>query len=482
MHHVKYLRMLALYRVVVNRRGTVMDMTTLPSYREVVELLDTFTNLERSVSIAGSLSGGSERMAKLMKRLGSPHVAIPAVHVAGTKGKGSVTHMIAAAMNAAGLKTGLYTSPHVDNLRDRIMIGGRPIGEQRFAEVCMSVIREAEEMRKNGTAPSYFEVLTAVALVAFAEAKVDAMVLETGLGGRLDATNLPDLSLVAVGLASISRDHEEILGNTLELIAAEKAAIIRKSTPVVTMPQEEGVMNLILKRATEMQAPIFVVGKDVTYSFRKHTTVDKPLLGQRLDLETWRNVYPDIPLAMLGAHQAGNAALALGLTDLFLEYMDREPLDSLVLKRAWRSLVLPARMELVSNKPWHIVDGAHNPASAWVAAETVTDTFSTANRTLVFGVAGDKDWRTMLRVLAPLFRTIVLSPYESPRSVDPAELAAFVQKTWPGIKTAAAIDAAHALELAESFTPENGLILTTGSLYLAGEMRALTKRETVGKV
>lgn len=453
--------------------GPVMEINTLPSYREVVELLDSFHNVERSEPVSEALSGGSERMAGLMKRLGSPHATIPAVHVAGTKGKGSVSNMVAAALNAAGIKTGLYTSPHVVELRERVMINGRPIGEQLFVEACTAVIREAGEMRKEGTSPSWFEVVTATAFVAFRLAKVEAMVLETGLGGRLDATNLPDLRLVVAGLTAISRDHESILGDDLASIASEKAGIIKKNIPVVTMPQEEKVMQVISGRAKECHAPLFQVGKDILVEFRKDLQADKPSLGQRLDLETWRNVYPDIPMALLGRHQAENAALALGLTDLFLEYMDREPLDSLVLKRAWRSLFLPGRLEVVSAQPWYIVDGAHNPASAWVASETMLEGFSTEERTLIFGVAADKDYQGMLRILAPLFKHIVFTRFDSPRAADPAVLAEFAAKEFPGVKTGIAVNPTHALALAEEFTPRDGLIMVTGSLYLAGEMRKL---------
>lgn len=454
-----------------------MEINTLPTYEEVLETLDTYQNLERIGVTPAALGGGSDRMHKLVKRLGSPHANIPAIHIAGTKGKGSVSHMVAAALTAAGLKTGLYTSPHVDDLRERIQVHGRPINQQRFIEAAVTVLREASEMRDDGHAPSWFEIVTAIALVAFHNARVEAMVLETGLGGRLDATNLPDLRLVASGITAISKDHEEVLGSSLTSIAAEKAAIIRQNVPVVSMAQEDSVRQVVEARAREQNAPLFTVGKDIQVSFRKDATPDKPGIGQRLDLETWRNVYPDIPIAMLGKHQAANAGLALGLTDLFLEYMDRESLDSLILKRAWRSLALPARFEVMANNPWHVVDGAHNPASAWVAAETVLENFSATDRTLIFGVAKDKDYKAMLRILAPLFSHIVLAPYDSPRAAAPEELDQFIKSEFPRTKTAIAIDAAHAMELASGFTPLDGLILTCGSLWLAGEMRTLCRRE-----
>ncbi len=454
-----------------------MELNTLPTFTDALHRLDSFQNMELNGVTRAGLSGGSAGMERLAKRLGSPHAAIPAVHIAGTKGKGSVCHMVAAALSAAGLKTGLYTSPHVTDVRERIQIHGRPISEQRFIEAADTVLREAEQLRAENLPPSWFEVMTGIALVAFREARVEAMVLETGLGGRLDATNLPDLPLVAAGITAISRDHEEILGTELESIAAEKAAIIRANTPVVVMPQAESVMRVIAARAESVDAPVFVVGKDILVTRRQDAVRDKPGMGQRLDFETWRNVYPDIPLAMLGRHQAENAALALGLADLFLEYMDREPLDALVLKRAWRSLALPARMEVVGSAPWRVVDGAHNPASAWAAAETLLESFSATERTLIFGVARDKDWRAMARVLAPLFSNIVLTPYASARSVGPEEMDAFVRREFPGARVAIAVDTAHAMELAEAMTPAEGLILTTGSLWLAGEMRAPGSRE-----
>ncbi len=454
-----------------------MELNTLPTYEETLQHLDTFHNQERVGVTPAAMNGGSERMARLMKRLGSPQAAIPALHVAGTKGKGSVTHMVAAALTAAGLKTGLYTSPHVSDIRERIRIHGRPIGEMRFVEASAPVLHEAEAMRQEGMAPSWFEVMTATAIVAFKNARVEAMVLETGLGGRLDATNLPDLRLVAAGLTTISRDHENILGSSLTAIAGEKAAIIRRNIPVVVMPQDASVMDVIRDRSRALSAPLFVVGKDLQVELRKPVQADKPSIGQRLDFETWRSVYPDIPVAMLGNHQADNAGMALGLVDLFLEYMDREPLDVIALKRAWRSLTLPARMEVVGHTPWHVVDGAHNPASAWAAAETVTEAFSTVERTLVFGVAKDKDYRTMLRVLAPLFKHIVVTPFDSDRAVTPEELDAFIKSEFPKVKTSVAIDPTHALELAQAATPVDGLILTAGSFYLAGEMRKLAESQ-----
>lgn len=455
-----------------------MVLHALPTYAEVLDHLNSFQNMETAGVTRSGFATGSAGMAKLTERLGSPQAAIPAVHVAGTKGKGSTCHLVTAALAAAGFRTGLYTSPHVTDIRERIQIRGRPIEEDAFTEAAATVLMEAENLRAEGAPPSWFEVMTAVALVAFRDAGTEAMVLETGLGGRLDSTNMPGLKLVAAGLAAISRDHEDILGSSLAAIAAEKAAIIRPGVPVVTAPQEEGVMKLIETRAREQGSILRKVGRDITVGHKQDMVRDKPIMGQRLNLKTWRGDYPDIPLAMLGRHQAANAALALGLTDIFLEYMDFAPLEPQMLKRAWRTLQLPARMEAVSTRPWHIIDGAHNPASAWAAAETVEAAFGAParDRTLVFGVAGDKDFRAMLRILAPLFSRVIFTPYASSRSVDPEELAAFAAQEFPSLRTVTAGGAADALEHAKLSTPKDGLILTTGSLWLAGEMRAIARK------
>lgn len=449
---------------------------TLPSYNEAVNCLDSFINYERVAPAAGADGYGTERMANLLRRLDSPHLTAPAVHIAGTKGKGSTASLTAAALAGSGLKTGLYMSPHVDSLRERITINGRPVSERQFVESCQVVVKAAEDMRADGHEPTYFEVLTATAFHIFNAAGVEAMVLETGLGGRLDATNIPDLRAAATGIATISLDHEKILGETLTEIAAEKAGIIRRGVPLVVAKQSPEALRVILERAEEVGAPVFRTGEDIIASVRKAVIPDRPELGQRIDMETWRSLYPDIVLTLLGDHQVANAAMALGLAELFLEGTGVGPLDSLALKRSWRGLSLPARMEVFSTRPWLVVDGAHNPASAWAAAETMAEAFTTGERALIFGAADDKDIETMLRVLAPLFRTVVLTPFDSPRSANVKRLEDFMSREFPEIKTVVAANPTEALDLARDAVSVDGLILVAGSLYLAGEVRSACRR------
>ncbi|MDR0361844.1 MAG: bifunctional folylpolyglutamate synthase/dihydrofolate synthase [Planctomycetota bacterium] len=462
-----------------------MDTTTVTEYQEAIQRLDSFMNFERNPAALSAGGFGTERMANLMRRIGSPHLTMPAVHIAGTKGKGSTAHLVAAALTASKIMVGLYTSPHVNDLRERIVIGRRPVNERRFALAARTALKAAEDMRADGHEPSYFEVLTAIAFQFFHNAGVEVVVLEAGLGGRLDATNLPDLPVLATGISSISRDHEDILGADLPLIAAEKAGIIRRNVPVATSVTEPGALDVIIKTAAAMESPLFRVGEDVRFSRRENRQPPpRPERGQRIDFETWRALYPDVSLGLLGDHQAENAALALALVELFMDGSSRGPLDGGALRSGWRNLAIPARMEILGGRPRLVVDGGHNPSAAWAVAEAVAGVFPAERRVLVFGSAADKDSRTMLRILAPLFDRIVFSAYDSPRAKTATELMAELAELGRGDKGTAAESPARALELARGLVPDDGLILAFGSFYLAGEVRSAAlaaERDSPGK-
>lgn len=445
-----------------------------------LELLDTFINLEKLPPRPGFDGLGTENMAELLRRLGQPQAGIPAVHIAGTKGKGSTASMAAALLAAAGLKVGLYTSPHVNHLRERIMLNGRPVSEEAFAAALEEALAPAEAMRSEGRAPSYFEVLTAAAFLAFHTAGVEAMVLETGLGGRLDATNISDLDVAAAGLTPISMDHEDILGHTLKEIAAEKAGILRRGVPILSAEQEAGVAKLIADRAERLSSRLLLVGRDVSARRGPPPPPDHPELPQTIDLAAWRANYKEVPLPYLGGHQADNAAMALGLAELLLERMGRQPLARQAIETAWRGLNLPGRMEVLASHPWRIVDGAHNPASAWAAAEVLEERFSRGDRTMVFGVAGDKDWRTMLKILAPLVDRVVFTSFASPRAENPAALRDWMRERFPEKPCSTAADVTDALKQARKAAQSTGLILVTGSMWLAGEARAKLLSRTGG--
>ncbi|MDR3211264.1 MAG: bifunctional folylpolyglutamate synthase/dihydrofolate synthase [Planctomycetota bacterium] len=448
-----------------------MDKVSTPNcYQEAIARLDSFTNYERLDP--SQTAFGLERMITLLRRLDSPHLFAPAVHLAGTKGKGSTAFLVAAALQASGLRTGLYLSPHVENLRERILLNNVPLGENAFATSVLAATTLAEELRQEGSPPTYFEVLTASAFHAFRKLEVDVVVLETGLGGRLDATNIPDLRVFASGITPISLDHEEILGDNLEDIALEKAGIIRHRVPLVIGQQTEAVMRILAKRAEETGAPVYRFGRELRLTQRRGPLPDRPDSGQVVDLETWRSRHRDISLALLGDHQAANALTALGISEAFLEKTGRPPLESAKLERAWRHLTLPARLEVCLLRPWTVVDGAHNPASAWAAAETLLATFSSQKRHLVFGAAADKKVEAMLNILAPLFQKVFITPFASPRGRDQRRALEFMRANHPDIPTQAVAEAGEAINLARSGLGAEGLVLVSGSLYLAGEARA----------
>ncbi len=459
-----------------------MSTHTIQHCEEVEAWLAGFTNYERQSDYRHTPDAlGTERIAELLRRLGDPHLHAPVLHIAGTKGKGSVARLSERLLTEKGYRVGLYTSPHVMHLRERIQVGGRAVSPERFAETFARVRPVVEGMREHPVfrPPTYFEILTAAAFVTFAEAGCDGIVLEVGLGGRLDATNLPDLPTLATAITPISRDHMKQLGDDLEQIAGEKAGILRPDVPLVLAPQPTAVRERILREAADIGAPVIRVGRDLRYRYHRSPAQDDPQAPQRLVFETWRGVeYRDVPLPLLGAHQLTNAAVALGLAELYLEEDARPPLATSALRRAWRSVELPGRIEVVSRAPWVVLDGAHNAASAWSLAETLRERFPPGRRALVFGAQGDKEIEVMLRVLAPLFDLLILTSTGSERSMDADAVRTHIREAH--LRPARVLpDPAEALAEAEARIGPEGLVCVAGSLYLAGLLRGRYRGGTV---
>lgn len=439
--------------------------------------LNECTNYERSGDYPPGMEGyGTARMERLLAYLGSPHRLLPAIHIAGTKGKGSVAHLTARLLEATGLHVGLYTSPHVEDFRERIMLGGEKIDEKTLARSWEVVKPAVEAMRRESNPPTYFEILTALAYHAFAENQVEAAVIEVGLGGRLDATNVRDLPVVASAITTISRDHTQQLGDTLLAIAGEKAGILRREVPVVLGPQTPPVMDFLLLRAAELECPIYRVGVDVTWTARAEPPLDAPEAPQRLDFTTWRAIHHDLPLPLLGEHQAWNATIALALAEIFLQYMEMGPVDTATIRRAWRGVTIPGRIEVLGRSPWIIVDAAHNAASSWALSETLLQRFTARRKIFVFGSSKDKEIGPMLRILSHLADVMILTSTTSPRSAKPEDLRRQIP---PGSTSVQLVeDPSQAVRLALTLASEKDLICVTGSFYLAGavrpEIRALT--------
>lgn len=443
-------------------------------YQESLNYLYGRLNYERLGMPRSSAELRLGRVRKLLRCLGDPHDGLRIIHVAGTKGKGSTSAMLAAACSAAGVRTGLFCSPHLHRLEERFTVDGRHASPDELVALTAAVKPavaeiDAETAARGGRGPTFFEITTAMGLLHFALRKTGAVVLEVGMGGRLDSTNVvhPWLSVIT----SISFDHTKQLGNTLAAIAREKAGIIKRGRPVVSGVTADDARAVIRRTARERRAPLREVDIDFTSLYTPpEQPLARPTAGQ-VAVKTWRTDWGTLDVPLLGAHQAANTALALAVLDALAELGMAIPRDAVL--RGFANLRWPARVEVLGERPWLVIDGAHNVASAEALADTLRTCFPPAPRTLVFGTTRDKDLRGQLRALLPAFDTLITTRYvENPRSVSPAEVAEVI-RALDGRAALVSTDPAEALALARRETPPEGLICVTGSLFLAAEARAI---------
>lgn len=394
-----------------------------------------------------------------MHLLGNPQSSLRTIHIAGTKGKGSACAFIASILREAGFKVGLYTSPHLIDVRERIRIGEK-ITKKDFARLIEKIKPYAEKLRETELGRlSYYEILTACAFLYFKQAKVDFAVLETGLGGRLDATNT--VSSLVCAITPISYEHTRVLGATLREIAAEKAGIIKtKSQIVICAPQRKEALEVIRKRAKAQAAKLFEVGKDIRIKEKRSS-----LYGQSFDIEGIFGEYPELKIRLLGEHQLINAAVAIGCIEA-LAYFDVE-ISHGAIARGLKKASWAGRLQIVSRKPTVVFDGAHNQASAFALKEALIKSFRFRNLILVFGVCQDKDVRGILKELVPLANKIILTKAANPRAMDPEAARAFMPIKRPVTLCENSI---QALKIAREDTREKDLILVCGSLFLLGEL------------
>ena len=447
-----------------------------PEYQERLEYLYGRLNYEwlGMPRIPAELKLG--RMRRLMRRLGDPHLGLSIIHIAGTKGKGSTAAMMAATLTAAGVRTGLYSSPHLHRLEERFTVDGRPAAPGEVValvdEVREAVDRvEAEEMAPDECRLTFFEITTAMGLLHFARRSVGAVVLEVGMGGRLDSTNVVH-PLVSI-ITSISFDHTRQLGNTLGAIAGEKAGILKRGRPAVSGERGEEARQAIRRVAAERRCRLHELGVDFEYdAIPPDLPVTRPT-PFRVAARTWRTDWGTVQLPLLGPHQAQNAAVALAGFDVLAEVEPRLAVGPDDVARGFAGLKWPARVEILGHRPHLVIDGAHNGASAEALAETLLTCFPAGRRTLVFGTTRDKDLRGQLQALLPLFDEVIATRYvENPRSLAPDTVVSAVLML-SGRSAHSTADPAEALDLARSLTAPDGLICVTGSLFLAAEARAV---------
>ncbi len=443
-------------------------------YSDSLRLLETFINYERaSKYLAKNENFGLSRMIQLLDILGNPQNNFVAFHIAGTKGKGSTAHLSAAILKRIGLKCGLFTSPHIIELRERIQIDSEYIEKDEFAS-CFELAYKASQLMAEENRPTYFEMLTAIAFLAFSRIPVDVAVLEVGLGGRLDSTNIPSLPVVVSAITPISYDHTALLGDTLEKIAYEKSCIIRRNTPVIVGRQEDralAVIEEIIKNnnCVEVKVTEAVTAECIEYDFSRFMT-------QKIRIKTKRAVYDEIELPLIGDHQLDNAAAAVAMVEEFLE----TPIQPTIMKEAWTDLVVPGRVEIVSSVPWIVLDSSHNPASIWALSECIQKYFpSIYPKTLVFSANEDKDARAMLRILVPLFDSVVFTSNNSDRHTPPCRLAELALELYPNLTQDVKDNPLSAVDLALHISGNDGLVVVCGSMYLVGDTRDFCK--TVGQ-
>jgi dihydrofolate synthase/folylpolyglutamate synthase len=417
-----------------------------------------------------------DRMAELVGLLGDPQRACPVIHITGTNGKTSTARMTDALLRARGLRTGRFTSPHLVSIRERIVVDGAPISPERFVAAYDEVIPYVTLVdERHPVAMSFFEVLTGMAFAVFADTPVDVMILEVGVGGRLDCTNVAD-GVVAV-VTPISLDHTRLLGSTVEEIAAEKAGIIKPGAVAVLAQQPLGAAEVLLRYAVEVGATVAREGVEFGVLSR-----EQAVGGQRLTLRGLRGTYDDLYLPLFGLHQAGNAACALAAVEAFAGVTDDvAALDADLVREAFTKVSSPGRLEVIRRSPTIIIDAAHNPAGMAATVAAIEEAFSFARLTGVFAASGDKDVPGILAELEPLLTDIVVTRNSSDRSVDPeaaAELAAEIfgeDRVQQAERLDDAIEIAVALadEAVAETGPGSGGVLVTGSVITAGDARRL---------
>nr|WP_308416696.1 folylpolyglutamate synthase/dihydrofolate synthase family protein [Streptomyces sp. AJS327] len=414
------------------------------------------------------------RIAALVDVLGEPQRSYPAIHLTGTNGKTSTARMIETLLGAFDLRVGRYSSPHVQSITERISVDGAPLPAERFIETYEDVrpyvelVDASEEYRL-----SFFEVLTGMAFAAFADAPVDVAVVEVGMGGTWDATNVVDGDVAVI--TPISLDHTDRLGGTPEEIAVEKSGVIKPDAAVVLAQQPVGAASVMLKKAVEVDATVAREGLEFGVTQR-----EVAVGGQLLTLRGLNGDYPDVFLPLHGAHMAHNAAVALAAVEAFFG-VGREgtrTLDPQVVREAFAAVSSPGRLELVRSSPSVLLDAAHNPGGAVATAEAVTEAFGFSRLVGVVGPSGGKDVRGLLEAFEPIFAEVVVTRNSTYRAMDVDELAALAVEVFGEERVQVEPRLDSALEEAITLAEEEGEyagagVLVTGSVITVGEARLL---------
>jgi dihydrofolate synthase/folylpolyglutamate synthase len=414
-----------------------------------------------------------DRIAAVMELLGDPQKAYPVIHVTGTNGKTSTTRMIERLLREMGLSTGRFTSPHLHDIRERVALNGSPIPAEKFIAAYEDVLpyiemvdtRSADE---GGVPMTYFEVMVAVGYAAFADAPVDVAIVEVGMGGSWDATNVADGTVSVV--TPIALDHERFLGSSVEDVATEKAGIIKPGAVAVIGVQEPEVAEILLERAREVGATPAVEGTGFGVLTR-----DVAVGGQQVSIRGLGGDYDDLFIPLHGPHQAHNAAVALAAVEAFLGGGEQR-LDPDVVRAGFAEVSSPGRLEIVRRSPTVLVDAAHNPAGAVALRAAMEDSFNFARVIGVIAILADKDATAMLEILEPVLDEVVVSRTSSPRAMSPRKLGEVAIEIYGENRVTVVDSLPDALDRAAALADEGGVaggVLATGSITTAAEVRML---------
>lgn len=461
-------------------------------YAQAVAYLVGRIDYERMLSVPYEIREYKlDRMRDLLARLGNPQDRLSIIHVAGTKGKGSTSAMIAGILSAAGQRTGLFTSPHLDAVEERLAIDGVPCPAVRLAELVRQLrptvdAMDAEAAQQiNETGPTYFELTTALAWMHFVSAGVDAAVLEVGMGGRLDSTNVCQPRLTVI--TSISYDHTRQLGETLAEIAGEKAGIVKPGVPLLSGVCDDEPRQVIAAVARSCGAPLIQLGTDFEFEYHARSNGSHGATSATLDFKHRRPAFkqpdslapwslPDVELAMPGRHQAANAAVALAAIDQLRA--GGWAISDEAVRRGLATTRCRGRIEIVSRRPTVVVDVAHNVASIDALLSVLDESFPPGRRRLIFATSRDKDVRGMLVRLLPAFDDVILTRYaNNARGMTAEEVAEIAQdiigQDTGAIRFRLAADSTAAWEAMAHSAEADDLIVATGSFFLAAEIRRL---------
>ena len=443
-------------------------MNYISSSQDVKEYLDSFTNYEREINFTYSPSTFDlNRVKTILSNLGNPHRAIKTIHIAGTKGKGSTAYLVSSILRAAGYKVGLYTSPHIVYFTERIRIlegeSGRLISDEEVSDIVdilKPIIDKTQADAKFGNL-TYFEVLTCLCFYFFAKEKVDYAVIEVGMGGRLDATNV--ITPLVSAITSISFDHTKELGDTLALIAKEKAGIIKDNTPVVVSMQQEEVKKVIRDVCRDKKSVTYEFGRDFHVKIKQ---VDNK--ESIFDVSTGKEKYDDLHLSLLGEHQIINAAVSIEITEILKSTGINIPRESVY--KAFRNASFIGRLEVIKEEPTIILDGAHNEASAFCLKDAITKLFNYEKLYLVLGMSKNKDIKAFADVLCPVAYEVILTKADSPRAADPVKLTEEELISYSE-KTICLPDVEQTLKYVLLRATPKDLICCTGSFYILAEVK-----------